>query len=73
MNVTVVDVFVLSQTPVVCKRDHVFLALAFFLLAYGGVQRILYCIFALVVFVLFTLFLWNAHVGIPLGYFPAFI
>ena len=73
MNVTVVDVFVLSQTPVVCKRDHVLLALAFFLLACGGVQRILYCIFALVVFVLFTLFLWNAHLGFPLGYFPAFI
>ena len=73
MNVTVVDVFVLSQTPVVCKRDHVLLALAFFLLACGGVQRILFCIFVLFVFFLITLFPCNSYVGFPLGYFPAFI
>jgi len=47
MNVTDVHVFVLSQTPVVCRKDHVLFALVLFLLTCGGVQRILYCVFVL--------------------------
>ena len=68
MNVTDVQLFVLSQTPVVCKRDYILFALVLFLLASGGVQRILHCVFVLFVLFLSTLLFWIVHFGLPLRY-----